>query len=60
MCLWLNGAGGYMLASNSNRKSCPRRERRVRTLEPRGSRGPFYYIGGANGAKMYENILSKK
>ena len=49
-----------MLASNSNRKSCPRRERRVRTLEPRGSRGPFYYIGGANGAKMYENILSKK
>ncbi|CAL8389356.1 unnamed protein product [Arctogadus glacialis] len=41
-----------MLASNSDRKSCPRRERRVRTLEPRGSRGPFYYIGGANGAKI--------
>ncbi|CAL8306416.1 unnamed protein product [Gadus morhua 'NCC'] len=57
---WDGALGGYMLASNSNRKSCPRRERRVRTLEPRGSRGPFYYIGGANGAKIVSRYCEDK
>ena len=60
MCLCFTGAGGDTLASSSNRTTSHRRARNTRTPEPRGPAGPWYYIGGANGAKMYANTVNEE
>ncbi|CAL8363865.1 unnamed protein product [Lota lota] len=55
-----DGALGVCVCVCVNRKSSDRREKSVRTQEPRGPAGPFYYIGGANGAKIVSQYCEDK
>ncbi|CAL8266467.1 unnamed protein product [Merluccius merluccius] len=71
---WDEALGGYMMASNSNigsnrksnsnlcsnRKSSNKREMNGKSNAARGPQGPFYYIGGANGAKIVSSYCEEK
>ncbi|KAJ3589707.1 hypothetical protein NHX12_010550 [Muraenolepis orangiensis] len=50
-------SGGYLTCSSyrdlsRNRKSSNHRGQSIKAKEPSDPRGPFYYVGGANGAKI--------